>query len=186
MGAGTDRENSIRAAARLLLLLLLIMSIGGGALTALGYTPRPRAFGWVLGLGGYIAAILTVDQWARALPGIFGLATVNGLIMLVTGHALTQPSVQVSRVLTTFFVSTVAGGAVATLSMVNRPLTVVRRTASLGILSCFVGMLFSTMAGIPHWETPVSFGFAGCVAALLIETLRSRTSGVDPKIQSSN
>jgi hypothetical protein len=40
---------------------------------------------------------LEASRWVRALPGILGLAILNGLISFSTGHAINDPSLPVSR-----------------------------------------------------------------------------------------
>jgi hypothetical protein len=148
------------------LFLLLIIVISGGIAIAFGYSPRPRPIGWVLFILGLIVAVFTVDRWAQVLAGIFGIATLNGLIILLSGHALNSPGVPVSRLVGALFTMVMAGASVTTASFADRDLTNTDRVAYLGILSCFVAMFTCVMASVEHWEVPVCIGFIGCIAVL--------------------
>jgi hypothetical protein len=143
--------------------------ISGGAVITLGYAPRSRPLGLVLFIAGYIAAAFTVDRWAKALPGIFGVATLNCIIILTSGHALNQPSVRVPRLIGAFLTVLAASASVATRRFADRDLENTDRIAYLGILSCFVAMFVCTMTPVKHWEVPVGIGFLGCTAVLLVE-----------------
>src|SRR5947209_2184062 len=96
------------------LFLLLIVVISGGIATGLGYSPRPRPLGWVLFFGGVGVGAFTVDRWAKVLPGIFGIATLNGFIILISGHALNQPEIEVPRLIGVLFTVVMAGASFVT------------------------------------------------------------------------
>ena len=68
------------------------------------------------------------------LPGIFGIATLNGLMLLVGGHALSQPSVLVPRLIGGAFTILMAVATAMTLRLTNGNLTNIERTASMGML----------------------------------------------------
>ena len=148
------------------LFLLLIVVISGGIATGLGYSPRPRPLGWVLFIVGLGIGAFTVDRWAKVLPGIFGIATLNGLIILISGHALNQPAIQVPRLVGVLFTVVMAGASFITASLADRHLTNTDRAAYLGILACFVAMLVCVMTSVEHWEVLVCIGFIACVAVL--------------------
>jgi hypothetical protein len=149
-----------------ILFLSLIVVISSGIATGLGYSPRPRPLGWALFIVGGIVGIFTVDGWARVLPGVFGIATLNGLIILMSGHALNQPAVPVARPIGFLLTLVMAGASFITSSSADRHLTIIDRTAYLGILACFVGMMVSVMGSIAGWELPVCIGFV-CVVVVL-------------------
>lgn len=146
--------------------LLLIVVISGGIATGLGYSPPPRPLGWVLFIVGTGVAAFTVDKWARVLPGVFGVATLNGLIILISGHALNQPAVPVPRLVGLLFTVAMAGASVVTGSLADCHLMNTDRAAYIGILSCFTAMVVCIMASVEGWELPVCIGFMGCVAVL--------------------
>ena len=148
------------------LFLLLIVVISGGIATGLGYSPRPRPLGWVLFVAGVGVGVFTVDRWAKVLPGIFGIATLNGLIILISGHALNQPTIQVPRLIGTLFTVVMAGASFITASFADRHLTTADRAAYLGILACFVAMLVCVMGSVEGWELPVCIGFIASIAVL--------------------
>ncbi len=168
MRGRTERKNPSRLVMTgwFFLFLLLIVVISGGIATGLGYSPRPRPVGWVLIIVGLGAATFTVDRWAKVLPGIFGIATLNGLIILISGHALNQPATQVPRLVGGLLTLVMAGASFITASFADRHLTNTDRAAYLGVLTCFVAMLVCVMMSVEHWEVPVCIGFIGCIAVL--------------------
>ena len=140
------------------LFLLLIGVISGELSTGLGYSPRPRPLGWILFMAGVTIAALTVDKWARIIPGVFGIATLNGLIILISGHALNQPAIPVPRLMGALFTGVMAGTSVITAGFADRHLTNTDRATYLGILACFVAMMVCVMTSAEHWEIPVCIG----------------------------
>ena len=150
----------------LFLFLLLIVVISGGIATVLGYSPRPRPLGWVLFTVGTGVAAFTVDRWAKVLPGIFGITTLNGLIILISGHALNQPATKVPRPVGALFTVVMASASFITASLADRHVTNTDRAAYLGILACFVAMLVCVIASVGHWEVPVCIGFIASIAVL--------------------
>jgi hypothetical protein len=154
------------------LFCVLIMIISGGTATVLGYTPRSQAFGWVLLVIGVSVAMITINRWAQALPGIFGIATLNSLIILITGHALNQPAVPVPRRDGVLLTVVMAIASVATWDFAGPSLTGIDRAACVGILSCFVAVIVCSMASVAHWEIPVCIGILGCLSVPLAQKLR--------------
>jgi hypothetical protein len=148
------------------LLWFLIAVISGGLVTGLGYSLRPRPFGWILFGVGLIVGATTVDKWARVLPGMFGMATLNGLLILISGHALNRADVPVPRLEGALLTVVMAGASAITGTFADRRLTHTDRAAYLGILACFVAMLAGVMTSVKRWEVPVGIGFIACIAFL--------------------
>src|SRR5579864_9307138 len=96
---------------RLAGLTLLFLGVGGLFVAGVAYaffpTGHSHALGWAFLIIATPVMVVEADRWARKLPGILGLAVLNGLIMVSTGHQLGKPSVPVSRldalVATVFF-----------------------------------------------------------------------------------
>jgi hypothetical protein len=148
------------------LFLLLIVVISGGIATGLGYSPRPRPLGWVLFTVGTGVAVFTVDRWAKVLPGIFGIATLNGLIIVISGHALNQPAIEVPRLVGALFTVVMASASFITASLADRHVTNIDRAAYVGVLGCFVAVLVCVMVSVERWEVPVCIGFIAFIAVL--------------------
>ncbi len=164
----SERKSPARSAivGWLFFFVLLVAVISAGISIGLGYSPRPRAFGWVLFVAGLIVAILTVYRWAQVLPGIFGVATLNGLIVLISGHALNQPAIPVPRLVAVLFTMVMADATVMLAGLESRDVTNIDRAAYLGTMSCFVAMMFCVINSVGHWELPVCIGFIVCMAVL--------------------
>jgi hypothetical protein len=158
------------------LFLLLMVLTSSGVVIALGYASRPRGLGCILFALGSILATLTVNAWARILPGIFGIATLNGIIIVSSGHALTDPSVRIPRLLGSLFTILMAGASLTTASFPERQFTMVDRIAYLGILSCFVAMATFVILSIEHWEGPTCIGLIACLVLLRVRSVpRAKT-----------
>jgi hypothetical protein len=154
------------------LFLFLVVVNSAGIANGLGYSRGPWFLGWALLIAGSIAAILTVDSWAPVLPGIFGVAALNGLIISISGHALNQPTIPISPLIGVLFTVVMACASVATASFANRDLTNMDRAMYLGILFCFVAMMTCVMASVEHWEVPVCIGFLACIGVLSVRKLK--------------
>jgi hypothetical protein len=112
-----------------------------GVVMALGYSPRPRIMGWLVLILSVGVGVWSMKYWARTLPGILGCATLNGLMITTSGHALNQPSVPVDRLTATLATLAVGLSAFLATTFRNRPLTMVDRIACLGILASFAIIL---------------------------------------------
>lgn len=154
------------------LFCLLMVIISGGIATVLGYTPRSQAFGWVVLSIGVSVAMITINKWGQVLPGIFGIATLNSSLILITGHAPNQPTIPVPRGIGALLTVVMATATVATWDFAGRFLTGIDRAACVGILSCFVAMIVCLMDSVPHWEIPVSVAILGCISIPLARKLR--------------
>ena len=122
----------------------------GGLATLVGYTPRSRLFGWIFFVAGASVAVMTVNKWAQVLPGIFGVATLNSLMILITGHALNQPSVPVSRWIGLLLTAVMVSASVVTSDFAGRRLTKIDNATCFGILSCLVAMIVFVMGSVSH------------------------------------
>jgi hypothetical protein len=102
-----------------------------------------------------------MDYWVRVLPGIFGCATLNGISVTISGHALNQPSIPVDRLTATLVTIGLGLSTVLAMTFKNRSLTIVDRIACLGILASFA-MVFSPLSEVQF------LGLAGMVACVII------------------
>lgn len=166
-----ERSSRLAITGWFFLFCLLILIISGGIATVLGYTPRSQAFGWIVLSIGVSVAIITINKWAQALPGIFGIATLNSSIILITGHALNQPNMPVPRGIGVLLTLVMATATVGTWDFAGRCLTGIDRAACVGILSCFVAIVVCLMASVTHWEIPVSIAILGCLSLPLLRKL---------------
>src|SRR5208283_1705496 len=148
------------------LFFVLSTVISAGLGVGLGYSPRPRALGWVLFIGGSVVAVLTIHLWAKMLPAVFGMGTMNGIIILVLGHSLNEPPTPFPRYASAFLVVLLVCGGTATTRFLRQGLTLVDRVACLGLLGCSVAMIHCLMRSIQRWEIPVLVVLVGCVALL--------------------
>jgi hypothetical protein len=96
----TQVKNGFRAAGAALLGLGWLGLVIGGLIEAFAPpsqftppgTPHPIV-GWVLLIAAATIFVTTVHHWVKALPGILGLAGLNALFSIFSGHAPGLPSV---------------------------------------------------------------------------------------------
>lgn len=128
--------------------LYIFLFFGCAACAGVGATvtfidpTRPRAVGAVAMIAAVTVAIATAQLWKRVLPAIFLCGALNGLIILVEGHALNTPDIPVSRVIGVLLTLSMILGAVLTAAANRRPFTRVERLSFSGIFLCFA-LLFS-------------------------------------------
>ncbi len=80
--------------------------------------------------------VVTMNRWARALPGLLAAATLNGLISLVQGHVINLPSKPISRVDALVATLLFLGSTVlSALAFKGRSLSFIDRLALLGVVS---------------------------------------------------
>jgi hypothetical protein len=132
-----------------------------GVMIAFGHSPRPRIMGWPILMLSIGLGVWAMKYWARTLPGILGCATLNGLIIISSGHALNQPAVPVDRLTATLVTLAVGLSAFLATTFRNRSLTIVDRIACLGILASFA-MVFQPLSQVQF------LGLAGIVACVII------------------
>jgi len=125
--------------------ILLFFACAGftsaGVTIAFGYSPRPRIMGWPILMLSIGVGVWAMKYWARTLPGILGCATLNGLMIISSGHVLNQPSIPVDRLTATLVTLGVGLSAVLATTFKNRPLTMVDRVVCLGIFAGFAIIL---------------------------------------------
>ena len=150
----TQVKNGFRTAGAVLLGLGWL----GLVIAGLGevFTPPSRpVVGWVLLAVGAIILVTTAQRWVKALPGLLGLATLNALVSIFSGHATNLPSVPISRSESLVATLLLAVSTALAPSFTARRLRVVDRLAFLIYASCIF------WGAIDHRVTlPVQMGVA--------------------------
>jgi hypothetical protein len=80
-----------------ILLLFACLGLVGGGLVRILRESAENSIAWIMLAGGFLLTFVSVNQWGRILPGVFGLAGVNAVITLWSGHQINQPNVLVPR-----------------------------------------------------------------------------------------
>ena len=125
-------------------LIVAFIAVG----VAASQTSYPAAFGWVVLAMLMSIAAITAERWVSILPGMLGVAALNALYSLVSGHfGLNPPRPIAPPVAGVMMAALMAGGYLATRYM-NRKLTTVDRAS----LACAIGSL---LAGLSQQELAV-------------------------------
>jgi FtsH-binding integral membrane protein len=162
------------------LFLLLLICIAAGLIISFGNTPRPKSLGWITFIAGYGLAVWTVPRWARILPGVFGPAALNGIIILSTGHALNQPTVPFPRWQALIFTILMIIGSLTTTPFMKKGLSRTDQIACIGLLSCFVAGFAAIGLSIEHWEGPIGIAvlaFLGLIWTGKVQGRKARKTG---------
>ncbi len=96
----------------------------------------PPVVGWVLLVFAAVILVATAQRWVKALPGILGVATLNGVLEVSSGHAINSPSVPISRFEAVVATLLLAASTTISLSFTRRNLNMVDRIAFLAYASC--------------------------------------------------
>lgn len=100
-------------------------------------TSYPASLGWiVLAILMWVAAI-TAERWVRVFPGLLGVAALNALYSVVSGHFGLNPPKLIARPTAAVMMVALMGGAYLATGYMNRKLTKVDRIC----LACAVGSL---------------------------------------------
>jgi hypothetical protein len=135
----------VRNALRTVALIALFFGTAALFLGGVAYTFFPsdhsHFLGWILLAVSTAVMIFQMDRWVKVLPGLLGLAVLNGLITIFSGHVLANPTQPVGRLeafgLTLFFVvSCVLSG-----TFKDRQLNFVDRTALMAFVFSFAWLL---------------------------------------------
>jgi hypothetical protein len=136
------------------------------------FTPPSRpVVGWPLLAVAAIILVATAQRWVKALPGLLGLATLNALFSIFSGHATNLPSVPISRSESLVATLLLAVSTALSLSFTVRELRVVDRLAFLIYASCIF------WGAVDHRVTlPVQTGIATfcLVSAWVYDRLQRR------------
>jgi len=152
--AMTQVRNGFRTAGAWLLGLAWLGLVIAGLGEAFAPPTRP-AVGWVLLAIDAFILVITANRWVKALPGILGIATLNALVSVFSGHATNLSSVRISRF--EAIVATLLLGISTGLSpsFTSRKLRILDRVAFLIYASCIL------WGAVDHRVTlPVQMGVA--------------------------
>jgi len=96
-GTKSQIKSGLRRAGLVLFFLLIAGLFCGGVVYVFFPTGHSRILGGAFLAISAVVMIAEMNRWVRVLPGILGLAVLNGLISLFTGHALNNSSAPISR-----------------------------------------------------------------------------------------
>jgi len=148
-------RNGFRTAGAWLLGLGWLGLVFAGMAIAFSTSKYPPVAGWVLLAIDAIILVSTAHRWVKALPGLLGLATLNALVSVFSGHATNLPSVPIPRFEATVATLLLGMSTALSPSFTSRKLSIVDRLAFLIYASCIL------WGAVDHRVTlPVQMGVA--------------------------
>jgi hypothetical protein len=168
----TSAREQVRAGFRtagswLLAMAWLGLVFAGMAIT---FTPSPHTplVGWVLLAIAAIIFLCTIDRWVVTFSALLAYGVIGGIYMISTGHAVNQPSVQVSLSEAISVTLILALSALVSFTFSKRNLRVLDRIALLIFVVCFFGQ-----ALVPDLAlVAFGIGLGGLVAAWAYDRFR--------------
>jgi hypothetical protein len=110
-----------------ILLLFACFGLVGGGVVRVSNNDGHRIVGMVMVCAGILLAAATIEQWARILPGVFGVAGLNALAELFSGHRVNHPSIVTSRTFALTFVIVLFSAAALSVPVSTAKFTGVHR-----------------------------------------------------------
>lgn len=163
-------KGGLRLTAIVLLMVGWLGLVFGGMAIALTPSPHSPVVGWGLLVIAAVILVLTMDRWVRVLPGILAYGILGGILTILSGHALNQPSVNVPRVEGVIMTILIAGSAAVSFTFTKRKLDLFDRLALLAFVFCFFWQ-----AALRHFVlVPLAIGFCFLAAAWGYARLRHR------------
>src|SRR4029077_5580943 len=92
--------------------------------------------GWTLLVIAAVILVATADRWGNALPGIMGVATINSIVTISTGHRPNNPSVLISHSQAIVATILLASSTILSLDFRARKLNLLDRMSLLIYASC--------------------------------------------------
>lgn len=168
-GRSSERRagNALRIVGGVLLSVLTFGLLIGGAGILSSVIPGSKVVGAAcLGIAT-VVLVFTVERWAKMLPGLLFLATINALLMAASGHLLNNPSVPVAPQKALTAAALTALSCVLSLHFHDMRLGTMHRAALLFFVACLVwGMLSS------FHILPLVLGTAGLGSAWAYDRVR--------------
>lgn len=137
---------------------LIVAFIATGIAAA--QTSYPALFGWlILAVLMWIAAI-TAERWVRILPGMLGMAALNALYSLFSGHFGLNSPKPIARPTAGLMAAALITGAYLSTAYMKRKLSAVDRA----VLACVIASLLAGLSQL-QLAVPATIAIAAFLAA---------------------
>jgi hypothetical protein len=144
-----------------ILLLFACLGLVGGGLVRIFKDGAGNLIGWAMLGGGFLVTFATVNQWGRILPGVFGLAGINALVTLWSGHQINRPDMPVPRAVAVVLAVVFFSAAFLSGSIAVREFNVAHK---LLLFAVFVLLLIAMIAN--QFAIPGAIGAVACLFVL--------------------
>lgn len=140
------KQGILRTLSWLSVIVWLIVAFIAAGITV-GQTSYPLAFGWILLAALMWIAAVTAARWVRVLPGMLGVAALNAIWSVISGHFGLNPPKPIARSLAGLMAVALIGAAYLSTTYINRRLAAIDRIAlTLAIASVLVGLSRAQLA----------------------------------------
>ncbi len=132
-----------------ILLLFACFGFIAGGMLRVSREGGASAVGWMMLVVGFVLTFATVNLWGRILPGVFGLAGINALTTLWSGHLINQPNVPVPRHVALILAVLLFSAAFLSSHLAIRQFNAVHRVLLLAVFSCLLIAMSANQFAIP-------------------------------------
>jgi hypothetical protein len=175
--------SQVKSGLRLAALTLAGLGIAGLFFAGVDYLFFPNGHSRVVGMVFFIFSapimVAIMDRWMKVMAGVLGLAVLNGLLSISTGHLLANPTQPVSRLDMVYFTLFFGLAAVLAGTLKGRKLTALDRTSVMAFLfslACWFGYRGTRSVHAPPNEA--DFILMGiCLGCLLVAWAYDRLKG---------
>jgi len=144
-----------------ILLLFACFGLVGGGIVRIFRDGADTPVGWIMLGCGLLLAFGTMNQWGRILPGVFGLAGLNAVHTLWSGHLINQPNVVVPRSVALVLAVAFVSAAFLSGQIAVREFNAVHK---LLLFTVFVLLLLGMIGN--RFAIPGAMGAVGCLFIL--------------------
>jgi len=131
----------------------------GGGLVRIFRDGAGNLIGWAMLGGGFLVTFATVNQWGRILPGVFGLAGINALVTLWSGHQINRPDMPVPRAVAIVLVVVFFSAAFLSGSIASREFNVAHKLLLFAVFVLLLTAMIANQFAIPGAIGAVAFLF---------------------------
>lgn len=135
-----DTISRVKSGLRLVGLILAFVIVAGMFFAGASYTVfasgGSRPVGLMLLAISVSIMACTMNRWLKILPGILGVAVLNGVITLSTGHLLNNSGIPTSRTGALFLTLFFAASCLLSRTFLHGDLDVIDRVVALAFVAC--------------------------------------------------
>jgi hypothetical protein len=158
MASNPVKQGLLRSLSWLSVITWLVVAFIAAGIVA-GQTSYPVALGWMVLTALVWIAAVTAERWVRVLPGMLGVAALNAIYSLISGHFGLNPPRPIARSMAGLMAAALMAGAYLATAYIKRRLSAIDRAVlAFAIAFLLVGLSQAQLA------LPATIAIAGLLA----------------------